>query len=342
MKKTRLPLLTTTTHREITTSSDRDANNDNILVSKVLYDPLGRTIESRQYEGGSYFIAIQTQYDALGRAFKTSNPFRQGESVEWTTQAFDALGRVISVTTPDNAAVTTSYSGNSVTVTDQAGKARRSVTDALGRLIEVYEDPHGVNYQTIYLYDVLDNLVKVTQGSQHRFFMYDSLKRLIRARNPEQATRPSLNLSDPLTGNSAWSIAYQYDANSNLTQKTDARGVVSTYVYDALNRNTSIDYSDSTPDVFRQYDLAVKGIGRINQTWQAGTASSATYIDSYDALGRPLVQRQRYETGGVWSSSYQTTRTYNLAGGVTSQVYPSGHTVNYTYDAAGAPTEFWR
>ena len=285
-------------NRVITTSSDRDTNNDNLLVSKVLYDRLGRTIESRQYEGGSNYIAIQTQYDALGRTFKMSNPFRpwQGESPEWTTQAFDSLGRVISVTTPDSAAVTTNYSGNSVTVTDQAGRARRSVTDAVGRLIEVYEDPNGVNHQTTYLYDVLDNLVKVTQGNQQRFFMYDSFKRLIRARNPEQATRPSLTLSDPITSNSAWSMAYQYDANSNLTQKTDARGVESTYIYDLLNRNTSTDYSDSTPDVLRQYDLAVKGIGRINQTSQSGSTTSATYIDSYDALGRPLVQRQRYET----------------------------------------------
>ncbi|HEX7331728.1 MAG TPA: RHS repeat-associated core domain-containing protein, partial [Pyrinomonadaceae bacterium] len=258
----------------------------------------------------------------------------------WTIQAFDALGRVISVTTPDNAVVTTSYSGNSVTVTDQAGKARRSVSDALGRLLEVYEDPNGLNHQTTYLYDVLDNLVKVTQGSQQRFFMYDSLKRLLRARNPEHTTRPSLSLSDPLTGNSAWSVAYQYDAGSNLTQRTDARGVMATYGYDALNRSTSIDYSDATPDVFRQYDLAVKGIGRLSQTWQSGSITAATYIDSYDALGRPLVQRQRYETAGVWSSSYQTTRSYNLAGGVTAQVYPSGHTVTYTYDAAGRASSF--
>ena len=85
---------------------------------------------------------------------------------------------------------------------------------------------------------MLDNLVKVTQGSQQRFFMYDSLKRLIRARNPEQGTLGSLTLSDPITGNSSWSIGYEYDANGNLTGKTDPRGVVSTYAYDALNRNT--------------------------------------------------------------------------------------------------------
>src|SRR5678810_1159502 len=107
------------------------------------------------------------------------------------------------VTTPDTAVVSTAYSGNTVTVTDQAGKATKSVTDALGRVIEVYEDPGGSNYLTSYLYDTLDNLVKVTQGSQQRFFMYDSLKRLLRARNPEQGTLASLNLSDPITSNSA-------------------------------------------------------------------------------------------------------------------------------------------
>ena len=333
--------------RTITTSSDRDGLNDNVLIGKLLYDPLGRTAEVRQYEGGGTFIATKTEYDALGRAFKTSNPYRpQSESAEWTISAFDGLGRVISVTKPGGAVANTSYSGNTVTITDQADKRRKSVSDALGRLIELVEDPDvpggptELNFHTTYLYDALDNLVQVTQGGQQRFFMYDSLRRLIRSRSPEQATLPSLNLSDPITGNSAWSIAYQYDASSNLTQKTDARGVVSTYVYDALNRNTSVDYSDSTPDVFRQYDLAVKGIGRINQVWQGGSTTSATYIDSYDALGRPLVQRQRYETAGVWSSSYQTTRTYNLAGSVTSQVYPSGNSVTYTYDAAGRTSNF--
>jgi RHS repeat-associated protein len=329
--------------RVITTSSDRDANGDNLLVSKLLYDKMGRTTETRQYEDGTNYIATQTQYDALGRPFKTSNPFRPlSESAVWTIQAFDALGRLISVTTPgDNAMVTTSYSGNTVTVTDQAGKARKSVTDALGRLCEVYEDPSGVNYQTTYTYDVLDNLVKVIQGSQQRFFMYDSLSRLLRLRNPEQNVKtPALDLNDSVTQNSQWSIAYQYDSNSNLTQKTDARGVVSTYQYDALNRNTNIDYSDSTPDVFRQYDQAVNGKGRINQIWQSGSTTSITYIDEYDALGRPKVQRQRFETSSVWSNSYQVSRSYNLASSVTSQTYPSGHSVDYSYDAAGRMSSF--
>jgi YD repeat-containing protein len=149
---------------------------------------------------------------------------------------------VTSITTPDTAVVSTSYSGNTVTVTDQAGKARKSVTDALGRLTDVYEDPAGLNYQTSYLYDVLDNLVKVTQGTQQRFFMYDSLNRIIRTRNPEQRIRASLNLLDPLTNNSSWSMSYEYDSAGNLRFRTDARGVLTENRYDALNRVTTILY----------------------------------------------------------------------------------------------------
>jgi YD repeat-containing protein len=271
-------------NRVITTTGDLYTFNDNVLVSKTLYDGFGRTTEARQYEGVTNYIATQTQYDALGRAFKTSNPFRpwQSQTAVWTTQAFDALGRVISVTTPDNAVVSTAYTGNNVTVTDQAAKARKSVSDALGRLTDVYEDPNGVNYQTTYIYDVLDNLVKVTQGSQQRFFLYDSLKRLIRARIPEQATNASLNLSDPLTGNSAWSSGYQYDASSNLTQKTDARGVISTFAYDALNRNTTVDYSDTSsinPDVKRSYDGATNGKGRFWYNYSGGDASVGSNVE---------------------------------------------------------------
>src|SRR6185436_1372725 len=107
------------------------------------------------------------------RANNVSNPYRPylAESAVWTITVFDALGRVTSVTTPDSAVVATAYSGNTVTVTDQAGKLRRSVTDALGRLARVDEpnssnslgDVSNPNQPTSYTYDVLDNLTGVAQ-----------------------------------------------------------------------------------------------------------------------------------------------------------------------------------
>ena len=339
----------TISNNEILIATDQTTLGDRNLRSWTVTDGFGRTKEAWQSDPQGN-VKATTIYDALGRTKQASNPFRPslGEAAVFTITSYDFWGGIATVTAPDNSVVSTNYSANTVTVTDQASKKRKSVTDALGRLKEVYEDPTGLNYLTSYQYDTLDNLVKVTQGSQQRFFMYDSLKRLIRARNPEQGTLGSLSLSDPITGNSAWSTGYQHDANGNLTQKTDARGVVSTYVYDTFNRNTTIDYSDTTtinPDVTRFYDGAINGKGRFWYFYSGGDFSNgpnveATAIDSYDALGRPLVQRQLFKLNSVWNETYQTTRAYNLAGGVKSQTYPSGKSVAYTYDAVGRTSSF--
>lgn len=315
------------TARTITSTSDQSTYDDNLLKSQVLYDGLGRAIESRQYEGGTNYVAVQTQYDSMGRAFKTSNPFRpwQSETAVWTTSAFDALGRAILVTTPDNAAVTTSFSGNIVTVTDQAGKKRRSVTDALGRLVRVDEpdangnlDVNGAPAQsTLYAYDTLDNLTTVTQGSQTRTFVYDSLKRLTSGTNPESGT-----------------VSYQYDNNGNLTQKSDARSIVPTYVYDALNRVTSRSYSDGTPTVTYAYDSTTIANGKGRLASVTSSVSAYTYGD-YDALGRATGATQT-----IGSQNYYVGYTYDLAGHVKTMTYPSGRSITNTFDDAGRLNSF--
>lgn len=305
-------------NRSVLTSSDLTTYNDNALKNQTIHDGLGRLIETRQYEGGSNYIATQTLYDALGRTYKVSNPFRpwNSESAIWTTTVFDALSRIISVTTPDSAVINTSYSGNATTVIDQGGKVRKSLTDALGRLTAVFEDPNGLNYQTSYGYDVLDDLTSVSQGSQTRSFTYDSLKRLIAANNPESGT-----------------ISYQYDNNGNLAQKTDARNVITTFgSYDALNRPTTKSYSDGTPAVTFSYDTATSGKGRLTSI----SSSVSTYnYSAYNPLGLPVGASQIL--GG---QTYSLGYTYDLAGHVKTMQYPSGHNVNYDYDSAGRTSTF--
>src|SRR5262245_26035223 len=212
-------------NRIVTTTADRDLFDDNLLKSEVVYDGIGRTVESRKYETASSIIAVNTIYDALGRPSQVSNPRRTGDPVLWTTTEYDSLGRVTGVTTPDGAQVNTQYSGNQVTVTDQAGKKRMSKSDALGRLTSVIEDPDGLNYETTYSYDALGNLRKVTQGAQKRWFAYDSFSRMIRAKNPEQDDNSNLSYTDPVTSHNGWSMAYSYDANGNLVSKTDASNI---------------------------------------------------------------------------------------------------------------------
>ena len=335
---------------DVLAARDQANLDDAALRSWTRTDGFGRTTEawSKDPQGD---VKVATTYDALGRSKQVSNPYRPSiETAVYTMSAYDLLGRVISVTTPDSAVVSSAYSGNTVTVTDQAGKARKSVTDALGRLKEVYEDPNGSNYLTSYSYDTLDNLTIVSQGSQPaRTFAYDSLKRLTSATNPESGT-----------------VNYQYDNNGNLLVKTDARLVSSHYEYDAQNRLARRWYNGSnsitatthnspalpsgvgasdevkyfydsqslpsgaptTPEFSRGY-----ATGRLVGVTYGGGSNGDYY--GYDAVGliKPKIQR----TGGV---NYKVDPSYNLAGAILTLTYPSNRTVTNTFDGAGRLSNF--
>lgn len=312
------------------------------LKSETIYDDLGRTVETRSFETPANYIRVDQKYDTLGRVSETSNPYRPylNEAAVWTTTSYDELGRVISVKTPDNAKVTTLYSGSTVTVKDQAGKDRQSKTDALGRLVEVIEDPDtdataGLKYSTKYTYDALDNLLTVKQGSQAaRIFVYDSLSRLKSADNPESGL-----------------ISYVYDDNGNLKEKSDERrntlqeAVTTTYTYDKLNRVKTRSYNDGTPSVSYFYDNEQllplscapstsdfqRGVfkGRLVAVTYGGACDGTYY--GYDALGRVTESLQKMGDQKYKVSEYK----YDLAGNLTSQKYPSGRVVKTAYDGAG-------
>lgn len=336
-------------NRVVTATSDQSSYNDNLLKSETTYDGLGRPTEARQYESGTNYIAVRTQYDTMGRPYKNSNPFRplNSETAVWTTTAFDPLGRIVSVSTPDNAVVNTYYNGNQIMVRDQAGNERMSQANALGQLSDVWEitaaddSTEGITlssrsevtagYRTKYAYDTLGNLITVIQQkgtggtTQARSFVYDSLSRLVAASNPESGT-----------------TTYRYDENGNLTQKTDPRllsdnltHVTVTYEYDALNRSrtrsyndgTAPNYSDRTAAVTYTYDSASNGKGRLASV---GSSVSTYSYSGYDARGRVLGGTQT-TNGGAYPMSY----SYNLAGEMISQTYPSGRVVISAYDNAG-------
>ncbi len=359
--------------RSVTTISDKDvfaeSNNGIGLKSLALYDGLGRAWRGATYEGntgaGNTWAITDTQFDALGRVWQVSNPYRAADpssasppSGTWTTTTYDALSRVKTIQTPDTAVVTTDYSGAAVTVTDQAGKQRRRLTDGLGRLIRV-DEPNGCNnclgsvssptQPTSYVYDALGNLRQTQQGSQNRYFMYDALSRLIRAKNPEQNANGGIALTDPVTSNSQWSMAYSYDPNGNLLTRVDARNVTTTYGYDNLNRNTAVSYNDGvTPGLNRYYDGAISnGKGRLHYSISynshplGGYAYSITQINGYDPIGRVSSQQQGFlNSAGTQWYYYPVSRTYNLAGNVLTQTYPSNRTATYGYNTAAQLTSF--
>ncbi|MGB7200672.1 MAG: RHS repeat-associated core domain-containing protein [Pyrinomonadaceae bacterium] len=333
-------------NRRIETKTDLNALNDNLLKSESFYDGLGRTFEARKYESNGDYVATKTEYDALGRPKRATNPYRpqQNETIYWTESFYDALSRVTKIKTPDNAEVLTAYSGNSVTVTDQAGKQRRSVTNALGQLIRV-DEPDAIgnlgsisapNQPTNYFYNTLGKMVRVQQGVQNRYFMYDSLGRALRVKQPEQEVNTALDTTGNADNNS-WTAGFSYDNNGNVLTTTDAKGTTITNTYDALNRPLTRTYSDGTPTVTNYYDDQTAPFSKGKLTKVTSNISETTYT-SFDMAGRLLSSTQRTPLDGETvanaiprTSSY----VYNLSGSLTQETYPSGRVVNHEYDASG-------
>ncbi len=81
-------------NRKVTITADSKTFGDNLIKSEAFYDGLGRTFETREYETAINYVAGLTEYDALGRAYKSSNPYRPylNEQPDWTTTSFDDLG----------------------------------------------------------------------------------------------------------------------------------------------------------------------------------------------------------------------------------------------------------
>jgi RHS repeat-associated protein len=348
----------------VLTQTQQDATH----VSKAyqFFDAVGRAARSYMSEGGTSYLATDTQYDEMGRVLKVSNTYRTqgvGGAIDpsdllWTTSHYDALGRVDVVTLVDGTTVQSLYQGIYTTTTDQAGKKRRQKVDALGRIVRVDEPNASGNLGTVdtptqasfYEYDTPGNLVHLQQGTgtqlQHRYFKYDSLSRLTYERQVEQTA--IFTATDSLTGNSQWTGKLVYDEagasgennNGMLTSQYDARNIRTQYSYDKLGRISQVSYSDGTPTVTNIYDRARTGYsnrGRLSEVQTAAVAAqgqmpaipATAQSYDYDLMGRVKSQQQT-----VGERSYPLAYGYNTGGQLTSQTYPSGRMVNYSYDEA--------
>jgi RHS repeat-associated protein len=347
-------------------------------ISTITLDGLGRTVAAVGTNGAT----VSTTYNSMGYVKSVTNPYFSTSDSTYgiTSYLYDGLGRKTYQCQPDNGTTNSTtcspansyqswvYAGNSVTFKDEAGNQWENWTDALGRLTEVME-PNGSSkapsMETDYAYDALNDLLSVMQwggphgssGARSRSFSYDSVSRLTQSYNPETGW-----ICYGTTGGAApngSNCTPGYDANGNLSSKTDGRGVTTTYSYDTLNRLTSKSYSDGvTSTVLYGYDGSSLGfvpvpsdpsrnlhvtltntVGRMYFASVTGTLNpggASLYAYSYDSMGRIVNQwlsTPSYNTGT--SPVFEISATYNFAGGRISLNNSASRTFNYTYDSAG-------
>ena len=305
------------------------------------FDQLGR-LTQRQPPGGR---KVDTTYDALGRVWKTSNPYINTTDSTYglTETQYDPLGRVKKLIRQDGTSFTLiEYSGNAIRVTDDSGKKRLALADALGRLTNVCEvaagntrspnEACGISgftengYVTTNTYDVLDNVTQTVQGTaapqqQTRTMAYDGLGRITNARILEVSTT-----SD---------VTYGYDLDSNRTSVTDPRGTVN-FEYDALHRLLRKKYGTTIVSEYT-YDgtAANNAIGRLITDTDGAAGSGADKSDyTYDPMGRILTANRT-----VSATPYTIAYQYDYMGELTQLTYPSGRKVSYTYSSSAELTK---
>jgi RHS repeat-associated protein len=318
-------------------------------------DGVGRLITTKTTDG-SAVDQVDTNYDANGHVASVSNPHRPSspQSSDGTTgYTYDALGRMLTQTQPDGGVQRWSYNGQTVDFFDETNRHRQRVSDGLGRLITVLE-PDASNTPVIptqYQYDGNGNLLNVDQtgggsgfgGDRVRAFSYDSLSRLVAAKNPENLSASSqANLTCPgATG--SWTSCYGYDPNGNLVTKTDNRNVTTTYGYDALNRLKSKTYTNdpnNTPPVTMVYDSIANGVNTVGRLVQEYTGPSAApltqrIITQYDTMGR-VQQENQCVMGSCATGGHTLQYSYDLAGNLyteTNGVTSPAIALTYNYDA---------
>jgi RHS repeat-associated protein len=283
----------------------------------------GQVRQEKALGANGVWDLVDTIYDSMGRVSQQSRPYRSGDTPLLTSVAYDALGRTTRMTAPDGSVTETYYNeidfdlndgysptrpnvvsasapGETTLVRDAWGRERWGRTDAQGRLVEVVEpNPSGNGsvatggLLTTYGYDTLGNLTAVAQGAQTRAFKFDSLGRLLAQRLAE--TSATLNDAGAYqTSGGTWSDVFTYDDRSNLTSRTDARGVKTVYGYnnDPLNRLQSISWDTSGFG-----DSANPILAAASVTYAYRTKDSPTQL-------RDVTQSSSVTTNGISSESY--------------------------------------
>ena len=321
---------------------------------RIYSDRLGREIRSvtQSYDGANQptaqkaaAIARDSVYNAWGALIIQTQPYYLASGSSTTTGAndqglslteYDALGRVKTVYVADPAGSqsgitfgaygtrpaarqSVTYSGLTVTTTNDKGQSRTEEKNAAGQTIRV-TDASGA--QIAYQHDAFGNLIATRDALQNLVtLVYDTRGRKV-------------SMTDPDSG--LWT--YDYDALGQLVRQQNptqrAAATYTTMVYDKLGRMTQRAEPEFTStwsyDQYADASACTKGIGKL---CEASTTNGVTRKHVYDSYGRPLNTRVSIASGPSFASAVAYSAT---TGRVASQTYPTGLKVNYNYTTGAA------
>ena len=290
-----------------------------IAPSVVYLDLLGRTLRTKGTAFDNQSVYQDTEYNNLGQVARSSLPYYAGASPsQWTGYAYDAAGRVTSVTPPDGSVPTTTVYqvatgiGPKVCVTNALNQTSCVTANAAGQVIESAD---ALNGKTVLSFDAIGNVTKVVDAKNNTVLtaVYDTRGR-------------KTSMVDADSG----AHTYNYNALGELLSETDAKAQTTSATYDLLGR---IETRTNLEGTFTwTYDTAALGsTGRQAKGRLASITGPGSYATtpSYDNFGRALSQ-----TTAIDGTNYTIATAYDTLGRPDTITYPTGFKTRNCYDSA--------
>jgi RHS repeat-associated protein len=253
----------------------------------------GQVITTYNYDTESNLLSIE---DANGNT---------------TSFGYDAYGRVIQTTFPSTHYEQYGYdAANHLTSkTDRNGQTIGYVYDDLYRMTQKnYPNSTSVEY----VYDLVGKLQQVTDPTGTYGFAYDNMGRLVGTTT--QYTFVTATYTN----------AYTYDADSNRVSMTDPQGGTTSYVYDTLNRLSTL----TQPTAFGSGSFGFT-YDALSRRTQMTRPNGVTTNYSYNSLSQLLSVLHQIGTSTIDGATY----TVDPAGNRTAKTDMYANvTSNYTYD----------
>ena len=385
-----------------------DGNNNtgdfSLLVTGYVYDGDGNVVSMTDPMGN----VTMFQYDLLDQqtaiiqetvSATDSSGSGLASRIPQTNSVYDNLGELLSSTDPLGRTTTYKYSvlGRQIGETDpspgagQTSPAVTTVYDALGSVLSQTQAEDGsTNDTTSYSYDGFHHLSTVTQPSPDGFvaspvttYQYDSVGNLLRMTDADGNTTSyaydslnrQINEFQKVSTDASYlgqtaTTTFDYNADGDLTQKTDGIGQIVSYTYDHLNRETGEKWYNASSiqtntmvfsygtngllaaayDSSSGYSYGYDSVGRLTSVDNMGGETNGTsgvpdvvLSYGYDADGNEIASSAAI--GSTPTADFQNAYSYNTDNWLTdiAQSTQGGDTVqfkeiSFSYDAAGEQT----
>ncbi len=274
-------------------------------------------------------LVTETFYDTRGLAWRSSGTYYAdgapspdlvtGEELHYPASmdtVFDGAGRATAVISKkfgtETKRSTTSYTGDTATVVPpQGGAAATTVTDALGRTVELKQYTNAArttSQSTLYAYDKLGRLSQVTDSANAKWtYAYDVRGRQIESNDPDKGVTKTV-----------------YDLGDRVTDVTDARGVTLHSDYDELGRAVATKQGATTLTSM-VYDTIAKGQLTASTRFVDGKAYMSEvleYNDLYQPLESQVTIPSTPDTGAM-AGTYKWSNQYNISGQTFGTKHPA-------------------